>query len=118
EPPSCDAAERFPTRPPPIALNAGSRRSVARDNFPLQLEVARQVRAAFPEARFVSPTVAVTHEIVSSAAAGLDWVTVKQDAFDELVAGGDACLCVSGAAALHTAAHGVPVVAGHAAPRL
>jgi len=118
EPPAFDAAERFPNRPPTIALNAGSRRKVARDNFPLQLEVARQVRAAFPEARFVSPTVAVTHEIVSSAAAGLDWVTVKQDAFDELVAGSDACLCVSGTATLHTAAHGVPLVAVYAAPRL
>ena len=117
EPPAFDPAEHFPARPPVIALNAGSRIKVARDNFPDQLEVARRIRQAFPEATFVSPTVAATHDIVSDAARGLDWITVRRDAFNEAVAGSDVCICVSGTATLHTAALGVPLVAVFRVPR-
>ena len=117
EAPAFDPAARFPGRPPIIALPAGSRRKVAEQNFPRQLEVARLVRAEFPRATFVTPTVAATHGIVSRLAAGLDWVTVKQDAFDELVGGSDLAVCVSGTATLHTAALGVPLVAVYVGSR-
>ena len=117
-PPPFDGSRHFPNRPPVIALNAGSRRKVARDNFPLQLEVARRIRSEFPQATFVSPTVAATHAIVAGAAAGLDWVSVRQDAFEEAVGDSDACVCVSGTATLHTAALGVPLVAVYRVPRI
>lgn len=116
EPPAFDPAAHYPSRPPVIALNAGSRKKVAADNFARQLEVARLIRHEFPLARFVSPTVAATHELVREAAAGLDWVDVRKDAFNEAVGGSDACICVSGTATLHTAALGVPLVAVFSVP--
>ena len=116
--PQREAGQRHPARPPVIALAAGSRRKVARLNLGRLLEVARLIRRELPEARFVSPTVVSTHEYVRSAAAGLGWVKVRQDAFDELVGESDAAICVSGTATLHTAALGVPLVAVYAAGRL
>ena len=117
EPPVYDAQHHVPNRPPVIALPAGSRRKVAADNFPKMLAVADLIREKFPAATFVSPTVENTHATVRELAKGQPWVTVKQDAFDELVASADACVCVSGTATLHTAALGVPLVAVYSASR-
>ena len=117
-PPRRPLEERFPRRPPVITLAAGSRRKVARLNFPPLLEVARLIRREFPQARFVCPTVAATHDFVAGAATGLDWVEVRQDAFNQLVGGSDAAVCVSGTATLHTAALGVPLVAVYRVGRL
>ena len=117
EPPVFDGQNRSPNRPPVIALPAGSRRKVAADNFPKMLAVADLIRKRFPAATFVSPTVESTHETVSAWTQGRPWLTVKQDAFDELVGAADACVCVSGTATLHTAALGVPLVAVYAASR-
>ena len=116
-PPVFDAENRFPNRPPVIALPAGSRRKVAADNFPKMLAVAELIREHFPAATFVSPTVENTHAAVSELAKGRPWVTVERDAFDERVATADVCVCVSGTATLHTAALGVPLVAVYSASR-
>lgn len=117
-PPPRPPGTRFPARAPVIALAAGSRQKVARLNFPPLLEVARLIRREFPQARFACPTVAATHEFVTSAAGGLDWIEVRQDAFNELVGASDAAVCVSGTATLHTAALGVPLVAVYRVSRL
>ena len=118
EPPAFDAATHFPNRPPVIALPAGSRRKVAADNLPKMLAVADLIRDKFPDAAFVSPTVESTHAAVAAWADGRPWLTVKRDAFDELVGAADACVCVSGTATLHTAALGVPLVAVYSASRV
>lgn len=110
-PPQRDPQACLPGRPAVVALISGSRRKVVCDNLPRQLEAARLIRAVFPDARFVCPTVDATHEIVLKMTRGVDWVTVRQDSFNDLVTGADAAICVSGTATLHTAALGVPLVA-------
>ena len=116
--PVFDEQTHVPNRPPVIALPAGSRRKVAADNLPKLLAVAELIRERFPAATFVSPTVENTHAAVVALAAGRRWVTVKRDAFDEMVGGADVCVCVSGTATLHTAALGVPLVAVYSASRV
>lgn len=101
---------RFPDRDPLIALPAGSRRSVAKANFPRQLAVARQIRSRFPAARFVVPTTPLTDPIVRGAIGGLGWITATLDRFDETVRDADLAITVSGTAALHLAAWNVPMI--------
>jgi len=102
---------RQANEPPVIALPAGSRRKVASDNFPRQLEVARQIRKRIPGARFVTPTVAATDAVVRANAAGLDWIEVRLDAFNDTVASADLAICVSGTATLHCVALHTPTIA-------
>jgi lipid-A-disaccharide synthase len=111
----------FPDRPPVIGLLPGSRKGEAAGNFPRMLEVAVQVRAAFPDAGFLIPTTTATHPIVEArlrdtgaGRAVAPVATVKQDAFDELVPRCDLCLVVSGTATLHVAGFGVPMVVVYA----
>jgi lipid-A-disaccharide synthase len=105
------ASERFPNRPAAIGILPGSRRSVAGQNFPHQLDVAEKIRGAFPDARFVVPTTAATDATVRQIA----WLRgfggeIKQDGFDELVPQCDLCLTVSGTATVHVAAFGAPMI--------
>jgi lipid-A-disaccharide synthase len=101
---------RFPDCRPLIALPAGSRRGVARANFPRQLDVAKQIREAFPDAQFVVPTTEATDAIVRDCIDGLDWIEARLDAFDDLVRQADLAITVSGTAALHIAAWNVPMI--------
>ena len=134
-PPRRDApGPRFPDRPPVIGLLPGSRRSEAAANFPGLLGAAGRIRAAFPGATFVVPTTPATHPVVlalvrpdtgkqlppaptvnGAAPDAAGGVTVRQDAFDELVPSCDLCLTVSGTATLHVAGFGVPMVVVYAA---
>jgi lipid-A-disaccharide synthase len=95
---------------PVIGILAGSRKSIAKHNFPHQLEVARVILDAMPRAKFLVPTTPATHEVVSKIAVGFPNLQIHPDAFDQVVPRCDLCLSVSGTATLHTAAYGVPMV--------
>ena len=93
-----------------IALPCGSRAGIARANFPRQLEVAKRIRAAFPEATFLVPTTPATHDAVAPLIAGLPFVAAERDRFDDLIRRSDLAITVSGTATLHIAALGVPMI--------
>ncbi len=122
---------RFPNRPPVVGILPGSRKSVAAQNFPHQLHVARAVAAEFPGSHFLVPTTRATRPVVEALAA--KWgepdpgslpsasgarfrdragniLETAQDAFDEMVPRCDLCLTVSGTATLHVAAFAVPMI--------
>lgn len=104
------AGEGDVIRAPVVALPCGSRAGVARANFPRQLEVARRIRTAFPEATFLVPTTPATHGAVAPLIADLPFVTAERDNFDNLIARSDLAITVSGTATLHIAALGVPMI--------
>jgi lipid-A-disaccharide synthase len=101
---------------------------VVKVNFRNMLEVADRVLAAFPEARFLIPTMPVTHGLVQKALrarassypaaagpvdSGLERIgpfTFGPNRFDELVRQCDLSITVSGTATLHVAGHGVPMI--------
>ena len=95
---------------PRIALPCGSRAGVARANFPRQLDVARRIRDAFPDATFRVPTTPATHAFVAQSIVGLPWIAATLDAFDATIPACDLAITVSGTATLHVAAHGVPMI--------
>ncbi|HSI35812.1 MAG TPA: hypothetical protein VK986_19675, partial [Tepidisphaeraceae bacterium] len=111
---------------PIVGLLAGSRRSEALKNFPRMLEVAEQIKRAFPGARFLLPTTAATDPVVASAIAALPPSSTfhaptsfvrKPDAFDAMVPLCDLAITVSGTATLHVAIHGTPmIVVYHGSP--
>lgn len=105
-------AERreFPLHAPVIGLLPGSRRGIVRHNFPHLLNVARRIRAVFPEAQYYVPATAATHELVTRLAADFPRLTIVRDGFDRVIPRCDFCVTVSGTAALHIAAYGVPFV--------
>jgi len=100
----------FPDRPPIVGLLPGSRESEAKNNFPHMLDVARKLRLAFKDIRFVVPTTAATHPVVEEHAAGFPRIEYSQDRFDELVPKCDLCIVASGTATLHVASFGVPMI--------
>ena len=102
--------ERHPARPPVIGLLPGSRRSIANANVPRLVEVAQAIRTAFPDARFVIPTTASTHDVVAKWVSAASWIDFARDQFDAMVPSCDLCVTVSGTAALHVAALDVPLV--------
>jgi len=108
--PITPAAQRFPHRPPVIGVLPGSRASVASANFPRLLKVMEILHRAFPDAQFLIPTTAATHDIVADWVAAASWIEFARDAFDDLIPQCDLCLTVSGTAALHVAAYNVPMV--------
>lgn len=97
-------------RAPVVGLLAGSREPVARQNFPRLLAVAQRIRQVFADCTFHIPTTPATDAIIRTLSGALRGVTIKQDAFNHLVAACDLCLSVSGTAALQTAALGVPMI--------
>jgi len=103
-------ADRFPNRAPVIGLLPGSRTSVAKANVPRLVRVAEQIREAFPDAQFVVPTTPATHDVVAEWVSAASWVEFARDQFDTMVPDCDLCVTVSGTAALHVAAHGVPLI--------
>ncbi len=100
----------FPDRPPVIGLLPGSRESEARNNFPHMLDVARKLRLAFKDAKFIVPTVAATHPVVAELAGSFPRLDFAQDQFDTLVPKCDLCIVASGTATLHVAGFGVPMI--------
>ena len=104
--PAKDVSHSFPT----IALIPGSRAGIVAHNFPHQLDVARRIAAVFPGTKFLIPTTPSTHEIVSKLSAYFPGITIDINGFDRVVPQCDFCITVSGTAALHIAAYGVPFV--------
>lgn len=100
----------FNARAPVIGLLPGSRRGEAVHNFPSMLQVARQIREAFPRVRFLVPTTAATHPVVRRLVDGMPDVEFTQSAFDHIVPQCDLCITVSGTATLHVAGHHVPML--------
>ena len=95
---------------PTIALPCGSRRGIAKNNLPRQLEVAKRIKAQFPNATFLIPTTSATHPVVEPMIAGLDYVSAELDGFDKQLPRCDLAITVSGTAPLHIAAHRVPML--------
>lgn len=102
--------KKYPNRPPVVGLLPGSRRGEAVNHYAAMLVMADRIKEQFPAARFVTPTVAATHPIVTDLAKGRTDVTVEQDAFDRLVPQCDLCIVASGTATLHVAGFGVPMI--------
>jgi len=100
----------YPDRPPIVGLLPGSRASEAKSNFPPMLDVARKLRLAFKDVRFIVPTVAATHPLVKELAGTIRHIHFEQDHFDELVPQCDLCIVASGTATLHVASFGVPMI--------
>ncbi len=107
---------RFPDRPPHIALNAGSRQNVTKSHLPGLLAAAETLRSLYPGSTFVSPVVPATEQLVRDAAP--DYIDVRLDAFDEVIADCDLALTLSGTATLQTAAYHVPMVVVYRANRV
>jgi lipid-A-disaccharide synthase len=114
-----DAAQKYPHRPPIVGLLPGSRRGEATANFPHLLDVARRLDHEIPELSFLIPTTMQTHPVVTQLLARHSLgrfradekkITIRQDAFDQLVPQCDFCLTVSGTATLHVACFGVPMI--------
>jgi lipid-A-disaccharide synthase len=103
---------------PVVGLLGGSRRGIAKHNFPYQLEVAKRIAREFPGARFLVPTTAATHEVVVEMARGFENLTVELDGFDRMVPACDLCVSVSGTATLHAAAYGTPMIVVYRASAL
>ncbi len=99
---------RFPARPPVIGVVPGSRKSEVRENFPPLLETMKQLRAAYPECKFLIPTTPAGDAMVRSQCT-ID-ATIQQDAFDDLIPQCDLVLCKSGTSTVHVAAYGVPMI--------
>lgn len=109
---------RFPDRPPIIGLLPGSRRSEAAANFPHLLDVAEQLRQAYPQASFLVPTTPATHPVVEELARDIADLKYAEGQFDEMVPRCDLCLTVSGTATLHVAGHGVPMIVVYRGSRM
>jgi lipid-A-disaccharide synthase len=102
---------RFPQRPPVIGIVPGSRRGEVKANLPHQLDVAKQIAAAFPGSRFLIPTTSAADAIVRElcASSGLN-LEIALNAFDQLIPQCDLVLCKSGTSTLHVAAWGIPMI--------
>ncbi|MEM1011974.1 MAG: hypothetical protein AAGI46_07110 [Planctomycetota bacterium] len=91
-----------------LALNFGSRLNTVKANLPGLVAAADQLRKSHDIAAVTTPTVAATHDLVTSLIPS--WIEARRDAFDDVLGEADLCLTTSGTATLHTAAHGVPMV--------
>jgi len=107
----------FKTRAPIVGLLPGSRRGEAQKNFPPMLDVAEQIRAAFPNVKFLVPTTAATDPIVRSLVKRSDPITIGLGEFDQMVPQCDFCVTVSGTATLHVAGYHVPMLVVYRFPR-
>lgn len=103
-------AAEFHSRPPVMGLLPGSRRGEAEANFPPMLAIAARIREEFPAVRFLIPTTAATHPVVSRLVDGQAGMEVAVGAFDRMVPQCDLCITVSGTATLHVAGHHVPML--------
>lgn len=123
------AGERLGVRERPVVgVLPGSRRGVARANWPRLRRVMEQLRGKVPGVRFRVPLTVASRDVVRPESLAADTVA-ELDAVDKLIggvglAGGDGvegeevggggacdvCVCVSGTAALHVAAYTVPMV--------
>jgi lipid-A-disaccharide synthase len=94
---------------PVVAILPGSRRGVTRANWPRLQRVMDRLRGEFPAIRFRLPLTRNAADVIRPDSLPSD-VEARVDAVDDLVPGCDLALCVSGTAALHVAAHHVPLI--------
>jgi lipid-A-disaccharide synthase len=85
------------------------------------LEVASLIIEAFPAVRFLLPTTAATHPVVThqlmQTRTDGERFEVRKDAFDQMVPRCDLAITVSGTATLHVALHRTPmIVVYHGSP--
>jgi lipid-A-disaccharide synthase len=105
-------------RPPvPAAFTVDRPPVVAKGNFPPMLAVADRIRSAFPGARFLIPTTTATDPVVRRHVTDGGDLTIRLDAFDQIVPQCDLCITVSGTATLHVASHRVPMLIVYRLPR-
>jgi lipid-A-disaccharide synthase len=120
-PPTASRPKEFSPDAPVIALIPGSRRSIAKNNFPPMLDVAQQIIHAFHNVRFLIPTTDNTDAIIRAELTRRDLSNhfqVERNAFDELVPQCDLALTISGTSTLHVAAHNVPMLVVYRGSRL
>lgn len=99
-----------PSSPAPtVAVLPGSRRGVTRANWPRLQQVMDDLRREFPGIRFKLPLTPNAADVTRPETLPPD-VDAKLDAVDEFLPQCDLALCVSGTAALHVAAHHVPLL--------
>ena len=105
------AGPRFPEAPPVIGIIPGSRRSEVKANLPHLAEVMQRIVERFPRTTFHVPTTAASHPLVRQLLSGrrLD-VTIRQDAFDDLIPQCDLVITKSGTSTVHVAAWNVPMI--------
>lgn len=92
---------------PVVAILPGSRKGVTRSNWPRLIEVMRQIKAAIPAVTFRVP---VTPNARATLGNTPPFEGVTFGDIDDLLPGCDLAVCVSGTAALHVAAYGVPLI--------
>lgn len=93
-----------------IGLLPGSREQEIRRLLEPMVAVARRIREAYPEARFVTPCVDAEREAqVRRLAGDFPLETVVGKAY-ELLGGARFCMVASGTATLETALYGVPLI--------
>lgn len=102
-----DVRSRPEEVPPAVAVLPGSRKGVTRANWPRLVEVMRTIRAAVPGVTF---RVAVTRNARAIIGEAPPFEGVTFGEIDDILPGCSLALCVSGTAALHVAAHGVPLI--------
>jgi lipid-A-disaccharide synthase len=120
-PPTASHPKEFSPDAPVIALIPGSRRSIAKNNFPPMLDVAQQIIHAFHNVRFLIPTTDNTDAIIRAELTRRDLSNhfqVELNAFDELIPQCDLALTISGTSTLHVAAHNVPMLVVYRGSRL
>jgi lipid-A-disaccharide synthase len=101
---------RFPNAAPVIGIIPGSRRSEVDANLPHLIEVMDGIRREFSTVKFLVPTTSASNAPVQDLLRGRADVTVKQDAFDELVPRCDLVITKSGTSTVHVAAWRVPMI--------
>lgn len=110
---------------PMIALLPGSRKHVVSSVFPGQIEVARQIKQAFPNASFgvsvAGPAVApIVDSLIKSESTASDAMTIAKypDHHTELITAADLVLVASGTTTLEVAFHKRPMIVMYQASRL
>ena len=114
-PPDRAAARREATpgapAPSTVGIIPGSRRGEVRANLPHLVEVMHAVAHEFPQAKFLVPTTAASHELVKQGLypERLN-VAIERDAFDRFVPQCDLVITKSGTSTVHVAAWRVPMI--------
>jgi lipid-A-disaccharide synthase len=120
-PPGVGRRKAYSPEAPVIALIPGSRRSVAGNNFPPLLDVAKLIVHEFHHARFLIPTTENTDRAIRDELTQRDLSNhfdAELNAFDQILPQCDLALTVSGTATLHVAAHNVPMIVVYRGSRL
>ncbi len=92
-----------------IGLLPGSRAQEIARLMPAMVEVARGIRAAYPQARFVTPCVDEKRAVQVRSLSGDFPVEIIVDGMEQILRRARYCMVASGTATLETALYGVPM---------